>query len=1159
MTEKPFRIDPNTRALQEQASSPALSAWVSANAGSGKTHVLSQRVIRLLLAGVEPSRILCLTYTKTAAAEMVNRVFERLAAWTLLDDAKLAEAMRGIGETDTGRDRLRLARTLFARALETPGGLQIQTIHAFCTTILKRFPLEANIAGHFDMMDDETSGVIESMAVQQLKIEAHAATDEALASAYELALDEAGEQGLENLFAAVLSGPQRSAILAFLDAVDAGLVSPQDLAKTLNLKAGQNREDVLDALWPLQALPIGLVKMIAAGANGKSDTIRTFSQRLTEASFCTDREERFTLLQSIFLTEGKPRSPKNYAKAADGFGDIFTAAAEEVVGAKELLSRLSLLELSRSAHVIMRRLSVIHRAMKRERGLLDYDDLIEATHRLLQRDAAAAWVQYKLDQGIDHVLVDEAQDTNPRQWSIINTLTGDFFAGKSARVLNRTIFVVGDEKQSIYSFQGARPEVFGQTGKEKAGLAKRADVGFKQLTMPLSFRSVPEILDTVDKVFGEADARTGLIGDTSEVQHSARRMDEHGRVEVWDMIVGEKAERKDDDWTTPVDHVTAPALQLAGDIAATIEDMVHNGRNPASGASVQPGDILVLVRKRDKFMHALSRELKDRKIPVAGADRLTLTGHIAIQDLMAIARITLQPADDLSLAALLRSPVFGISDDDLTALSAKRRDGQYLAERIAERAEAGDLRYTAIARQLKIWRDEADFAPVHEFYARVLGRDGMRVKLIARLGGEAADVIDEFMAYALASEKAGVHGLQSFVETLARAEPEIKRELGGKRGEVRIMTVHGAKGLEAKYVFLVDPGSPAVSASHLPPLTVLPVHIGNRQLDAFFWVPKAGFRNSATAKPDEAHRQLQEAEYRRLLYVGMTRAEDVLVVCGFMNSKRDIRTWNDMARAGLMKFGKVEQEVHPLTGRNRLVYQPEPAAQSLPTKDTLATKSKADLPDWLTRAVAPAPKVPRPLTPSGLGVSVEDPPVLLTQSPVFAERQAAGPAMQRGSAIHRLLEVLPSIDPPLRLEKAKLYLSRRLGEGQEKLAEQVTAILEDHRFADLFSGASRAEVSIGGNVMIDGMARPVSGKIDRLVVTRDAVLIADYKTTRPAPKDRLAVPHTHVAQLALYAEVLKGIYPDCRIGASLVYTEGPYLHAYDEIELSAALAAVTAT
>ena len=1159
MSQKSVEIDPTTRALQEQASNPALSAWVSANAGSGKTHVLSQRVIRLLLDGVEPSKILCLTYTKTAAAEMVNRVFERLAAWTVLEEDKLALAIRDIGETNARPERLKLARTLFARALETPGGLQIQTIHAFCTTILKRFPLEANIAGHFEMMDDETSGIIEASAIRQLKTEAHAAIDERLAAAYELALDEAGEAGLESLFAAMLSGPQRSAILAFLDTVASGQVSANGLAQLLHLKPGQKREDVLNALWPLQAIPLAMVQEIAAGAHSKSATIQAFAEKLTAASFAKDGQERFAILQSAFLTSGKPRSPKNYARALDGFADVFSDAAREVHAAIDHLARITMLDLSHAAHILLRRLSDIHRALKRERGLLDYDDLIEATHRLLQRDAAAAWVQYKLDQGIDHVLVDEAQDTNPRQWSIINTLTADFFAGKSARQINRTIFVVGDEKQSIYSFQGARPEVFGETGKEKATLAARADVGFKQLSMPLSFRSVPEVLQAVDKVFGESHAREGLIGGNDAVAHTARRTDEHGRVEVWDMIVGEKAHDDEDDWTASVDHVPVPALQLASDIAATIDAIVHTEHNPATGNPVEPGDILVLVRKRDKFMHALSRVLKDRQIPVAGADRLILTSHIAIQDLMAIARITLQPADDLSLAALLRSPVFAISDDDLTDLAARRGKGQYLIERIAERAEAGDARYQLIASQLNNWRNEADFAPVHEFYARVLGRDGVRAKLIARLGGEAADVIDEFMAYALASEKAGVHGLQSFVETLARAEPEIKRELGGKRGEVRIMTVHGAKGLEAKYVFLVDPGASPVSTSHLPPLTALPLTLGNREIDAFFWVPKAEFRNSATAAADAAHKALQEAEYRRLLYVGMTRAEDVLVVCGFM-SKRSIEgTWNDMARAGLLKLPQTVQDVHPVTHRSRLVYQPH-AATAPSMAQEVATGATADtLPDWLTKPAAPAAKLPKPLTPSGLGVSVEDMTEPLHLSPVFAKKDAAGPAMQRGSAVHRLLEVLPSVPAAERKAKAELYLERRLGTEHARLADQVVALLADERFAALFSGSSRAEVSIGGMVTIGGELRPVSGKIDRLVVSGDTVLIADFKTTRPAPASRSDVPQSHVAQLALYSELLKGIYPQCRIGAALVYTEGPSLHAYDEGELSAALVAVTAS
>ena len=301
-SKKSIEVDEKTRADQARASDPDSTVWVSANAGSGKTHVLSQRVIRLLLKGVEPSRILCLTYTKTAAAQMVNRVFERLSAWTALDDTALSASILDIDGGRPDAARLKKARSLFAQALETPGGLQIQTIHAFCTTVLKRFPLEANIAGHFELLDDETDALYRREAKRRLVIEAQRGSDEALMSAFETALDAAGESGLDTLYDAVLSGPQRGAFQAFLASLEKGIVSPEALEAMVGLKTGETREVILAGAWPLTALPEDLFRALCQAASGaKLATIRTFGDDVAGVLLAADADERFQLLQDTFL------------------------------------------------------------------------------------------------------------------------------------------------------------------------------------------------------------------------------------------------------------------------------------------------------------------------------------------------------------------------------------------------------------------------------------------------------------------------------------------------------------------------------------------------------------------------------------------------------------------------------------------------------------------------------------------------------------------------------------------------------------------------------------------------------------------------------------------------------------------------------------------
>lgn len=1164
-----INIDAGTLGKQAIASDPANTVWVSANAGSGKTHVLSQRVVRLLLDGVAPSRILCLTYTKTAAAEMENRVFQRLSAWTALDDEALEKAIRETGAEVRDHEQLKRARTLFANALESPGGLQIQTIHAFCTTILQRFPLEANIAGHFELLDDETGQLLREEAIRRVITGAAQGSDPALSDAFDLAYAASGESTVKELLGLAFAGPSRAALSDFLDDRAAGTVGDQAVYRAAGLEPGTSEASIAAAVWPLKAMPPDMIDALSQSVTAKTlKTLKDFASSLAEAKAESKPESRFAKLKSAFLKkDGDPKKVGNFAKepfvsAVPGFEPAFESACEEIRAALDANSRLQMVEASLAAHRLLDAARVRYRQLKRARGMLDYDDLTEAARTLLTRSSGAAWVQYKLDQGIEHVLVDEAQDTSPRQWDIVNALTGDFFAGETASGKLRTLFVVGDEKQSIYSFQGARPEVFAETGRQKKTIAMAARRKFEEVTLPLSFRSVPEVLGAVDLVFEPLRA-AGLFSGDDAIVHEALRRQEHGRVEVWPRILKDRTDARqsdvEDDWTLAVDHLPAPAVLLARDIARTIAAMITSEVNPARGERVQAGDILVLVRKRDSFVQALTRELKDRHVPVAGADRLVLTDHIAVLDLMALARTVLQPDDDLSLAALLKSPVFNFTDDDLIMLAAGRKPGVSLMARLRAAGGTGD-KYRLAVEQLDRWRSEADFAPVHEFFARIMGRDRVRARLIGRFGSEAADVLDEFMSYALTAEKAGIHGLQVFVETLAAAAPELKRELGGGRGEVRIMTVHGAKGLEAKYVFLVDSGGAPAITRYVPRLFSLPGAGNGNAADIFFWAPSAVSKNAIWDRARDAAKKQAEAEYRRQLYVGMTRAEDVLIVCGYGGQKEPEGTWLGHVHQALESSQHKLVADHPVTGRSGLVYRLGETVFQKQDPAQPATVSPAAPPAFLRKAAPPAIRLPRPLTPSGQGLAVDDAPFAPVRSPVLDAGDEPSLAMRRGAAIHRLLEVLPDYPPHERSKAASAYAKRQFPEGasgDETIAGPVLAILENPAFSALFLPGSRAEVSISGEISIGGQARTISGKIDRLAVHGNTVLIADYKTSRPAPRKVADVPSSHIAQLALYGEVLRKIYPGHQIAAALVYTEGPFMIEIGQDAMSEALEALT--
>ncbi|MFC4624489.1 double-strand break repair helicase AddA [Daeguia caeni] len=1142
---KKLNIPPETIRAQKKASDPSASVWVSANAGSGKTHVLTERVIRLLLEGTDPSKILCLTYTKAAAAVMQNRVFARLSEWAVLDDEKLADKLEDLEGRRPGPARLSAARRLFAHALETPGGLKIQTIHAFCEAILHQFPLEANIAGHFEMMDDMMQATLVGEARRQLLEMAHAGGDQELAEAFAVVLQAAGELGLQDLLDEAVN--RRNGLQQFISALGVAQDRSEALHRAFGFSPEVEESDLLDALWPVPEFSDDALDLILSIQKGAARA-QEFALQLKRYDLVTSTRDRETVLRTAFLKNtGGPKSGSYVGSAAvkkllPDFEEDFNAAAARIEIGLDRLTELRLVRINLAALTLIDNLLQRYHELKRQRGLLDFEDLITRTVALLARNGAGQWVQYKLDRGIDHILVDEAQDTSPDQWQVIRMLSEEFFAGLGQRNVQRTLFAVGDEKQSIYSFQGAVPEAFAKQSDAISSKAYHSGLTFRKVKLNFSFRSTPDVLKAVDEVFARPEANRGLDGRTL---HNAIRSDAPGEVEVWDMLTPEAVEEPDD-WRVPVDHLAAPAVRLADQIADTIRYWLDKGEViPGQNRRIEPRDIMVLVRKRDQFMPALSRALKNRQVPVAGADRLRLTSHIAIQDLMALGRFVLQPSDDLSLAALLKSPLFGWDDDQLFAL-AHPRGKTSLFEHLY-RMSREDAALAEVHRTLSRWRSMADTMPVFEFYAHILSVDGARRKILARLGPEAGDIIDEFQNYALSAERAGLPGLQAFLETLDAAAPEIKRELDQGRDEVRIMTVHAAKGLEAAVVFLVDPGSAVWAGSRAPKLIPVDLPVDGGSLKGFLWQPNNSWKTGFLEGRIEELKNRAEEEYRRLLYVGMTRAEDRLIICGYRGSRENDETWHRLVEDALA--GKAEPHVHPVLGGATRRYRNTPRGfTDIVEPDRPDTMTLPPLPEAYKVPVKPEAGLPRPLTPSGASALIEadETPPLAAGSPVL-EPVTGGPAFaqRRGTAIHMLLQYLPDVAPEEREERARNYLARIAADWpqseREKAWASVRAVLEDTTFAPVFARGSRGEVAIMGTVDLGGRNHAVSGQVDRICVEERRVLIVDYKTNRPPPTTLEAVPFAYRAQLALYRELLAPLYPGRTIEAALLFTEGPFL------------------
>ncbi|MFN4010900.1 MAG: double-strand break repair helicase AddA [Pannonibacter sp.] len=1160
-----------TRQRQDLASRPGASAWVSANAGSGKTFVLSRRVVRLLLDGTDPSRILCLTFTKAAAAEMATRVFRLLGEWVGLDDAALSAALTDIDGTAPSAARLATARRLFAKALETPGGLKIQTIHAFCEALLHQFPLEANVAGHFSVLDDRLAAELMAEARARVLHAAETAPDSALGQSLSLLITQMGDSTVEELMADAIA--RRDALARWL--VDAGdlELALAELRQSFAIPAGESEAAIADEMRNARLIrdPLAVAEALRYGSANDlkaADKLVAAAATLKPGSPGQGSFEAAWL--SVFFTQ-KLTPTKSLAtkKVADRFPDVLEQMQAEQARLMILLDRRRALRAFEVTAAILRLADGViadYEAGKARRGLLDFEDLVVRTANLLSNSDAAQWVQYKLDQGLDHILVDEAQDTSPRQWQVVTALAEEFFAGVGARHGPRTIFAVGDEKQSIYSFQGAVPAYFDEMRRYFDKRASEAQQPFHPVELQLSFRSTPDVLRAVDKVFEAPEAHAGLSQDLKAPVHEAIRRDP-GLIEIWPLEEEQETEEPDD-WTLPVDHLGAgsPMLRVARRIAETLRQWMDDG-------TAGPGNVMVLVRKRGPFVEALNREMKRLGVPAAGSDRLVLTEHIAVMDLVALGRFILLPEDDLSLAAVLKSPLFGLDDDALLTLAREtpeRLRAGTLWQALLKRADQ-DTAWETVRRQLETWRSRADFMPPFEFYARLLSVDGGRRAFRARMGAEVDDVLDEFLALAMGYEQTGIPGLEGFLAWLAAAPTEIKRELTNASGLVRIMTVHGSKGLEAPIVILVDPGSAPASATHDP--SFLPFSRGNDPLTppALVWLPP---KDERMAWQDDAiadARQGAEEEYRRLLYVAMTRAEDRLIVCGWAPKKgpKD-GCWYQLI-ASALKPEAVERK-----GPDGQVIawdwrQPGTAADAAPVARSHATATAAapapsPLPDWLLRPVETPKRMPR-LQPSRvfeameMKEGIEATPGL---SVLEARRQPEAWPLERGRLLHRLLETLPDLPAGERAAAAERLiasgLAPRFANRADELTSEVLRIVEDPAFAELFAEGGLAEVPITGQlVAADGITVQVTGQIDRLVVNANRVLILDYKTNRHVPEDATGIPPDYLAQLAVYRALLLEIYPGHDVEAALLWTSVPRLMPVDNTALDTILMRLKST
>jgi ATP-dependent helicase/nuclease subunit A len=1126
-----------SRSYQLRAADPGNSAWVSANAGTGKTYVLVLRVLRLLLSGAAPSSILCLTFTKAAAAEMSNRLIARLGYWAAMSDENLAIELAGFLQRAPRPEELELARCLFARVLDAPGGLNIMTIHAFCDRVLRRFPLEAGVPPGFTILTDEDRAALLREASDTVLREAAGNPRGTLGAALTTVVSYAGEARFQELLQAVIA--KQDLLARLIREQDDGDDPFAGIARALKLALGARHDDTPDSIVVDQAaaapdaLITAAIRMLSEGkasdrdlaadlrkAMGKSGTPR---REALAAAFLTDKATARS--DSRFITKALREA---YAGTADALCRARDAFAALEVRRRALSAALASAALLRLAEAIIAR----YEAAKAERLAMDFDGLIAKTASLFQRSDAAAWVLFRLDADLRHILVDEAQDTSPRQWELVRALTAEFFAGEGAEGEQpHTMFAVGDEKQSIYGFQGADPRQFADAGRDYSGRARSARLPWVEAPLTLSFRTTRVVLEAVDRVFADAARTPGLTADGRRVRHFAHREGEAGLVELWDP---ETPEERDDApaWEPFAEAAGAPspAKRLAERIARQVRHWLDSGEMLTSLARpVRAGDLLILVRKREPLAGAMVRELKAQGIPVAGADRMRLTEQLAVMDLMALGDALLLPEDDLTLAALLKSPVFGLGEDDLFAIAHGRQGSLWdaLAEQATLNRDYGETRQT-----IEAWRIEASRMKPFDFYMARLEKDGVRRALLDRLGPDAADAIDELLNLALSYETSETPTLQGFLHWLRVSRPEIKRDMEGERDEVRVMTVHGSKGLEANIVILADTCSARNGGrGALIELAQRAARPGAARLPV--WAVPGSRLVPELAEACESEARAEREEYQRLLYVAMTRARDRLYVAGFEGKNgRDKGCWYDLIREGLDgQLIEASDFAGNRVRRMECAQEIEPKAKAAHVADI----ARSPLPDWHTQPASAAPRA-----------IIINPSRLEIRAGKLSGRGSVprGEALIRGVLVHRLLEQLPALPAAIREKSGRAFLNREgaalAPADRESLLASVLRILEGGDFAELFGPQSRAEAPLAAELPPLSPGGPplvISGQVDRLVIRGKEALILDFKSGTGVPGRPEDTPEAYLAQLAAYRLALSRLFPGRVMRAALLWTQ----------------------
>jgi len=1103
----------NTATLaQIRASNPDGSTWLSANAGSGKTRVLTDRVARLLLEGVSPENILCLTYTKAAASEMQNRLFERLGKWAMLDDRNLRNSLTKLGlEQGLNKHTYKQARTLFARAIEVPGSLKIQTIHSFCSSLLRRFPLEAGVSPNFTEIDEWTAQALCTEILEKIS------TDEIESISLANVSKFLSDVNLTDLLTDILKN--RTVLSKFK--------SHSEICSEFGLNGNVSFEECLNKNFDSKDLKV--IKILRESM--KNGGIRDKAAAKKLSNIKSINLEFIKTLEDILLYKGSTEKRPEYSAKTNSFAskavlnEFLNSSIEQI---NKLAARIEVFRQTRILYETSEKICALYDFSriflnhytneKLLRGWLDFEDLILKAQKLLIDPTIAAWVLYRLDGGIDHILIDEAQDTSPTQWRIIEKISQEFYAGEGSRdKTNRTLFVVGDKKQSIYSFQGADTFELNRIQKKFKKRFDEAAKPLKELSLQYSFRSSPTILRFVDSILEKPESKNESELESTE-NHISFYSKLPGRVDLWPSI--EKAEQpKDTEWQSPVDMPGKEdeRVRLACLIADQINTLISSNSlipertgNDYVMRKISAGDFLILVQRRSVLFHEIIKACKKRGLPISGADRLKLMDEIAVKDLIALLSFLSSPQDDLSLATVLKSPLFSWSERELFDLAHDRED-RFLWEELKKRSDIFTHEYLVLNNLLA----SIDYLRPYELLEKILNQYSGRANLISRLGAEAEDAIDALLSLSIDYEKQETPSLTGFLSWVSTSGFEIKRQLTKQENQIRVMTIHGAKGLESPIVILPETQKRKVELRDK-------ILVGEK---IAVWNNKKGeaSRNEEEIKSKKI--QALEAERSRLLYVAITRAETWFIAMSA--GQLDEKCWYEKIKNSLQS-SKAKRQIFP-TGEGLRLEEGD-WSFAIEEKECQPKKSRNKLPNWIKKVSFESKVQPKYLIPSDLGGSKT-----LSKGNGLSEEEAA----LHGSRVHKLLELLPKYSSQDWPEYSlKMLKANRLFDGPpnvENAIKEALSVLTDPKFSYIFAKDVLSEVPFSAQLP-NLKNKKIYGIIDRLIVGSNNVQIIDFKTNSTVPKTANKIPLGILRQMSAYKLAIEEIYPGKEVSCYILWT-----------------------